>query len=420
MSFREYYNKRGAHGIAWEHAGEISRNKELTLLNSECPCVCRELLTVILDGTDGNIIKDIAYRIGNEGLYYYLGLLSGAHFCLEQGENTMGSAFMDNAMAAERKHDYMTMIFCWLPSVMAALCKRALEAGIEVEYVQNFIRSYNLFPEKPLFDIGEWPWPVKIHTLGRFELALDGNSVLFSGKVRRKPLQMLKALIALGGKQVNEEQLTDLLWPEADGDQAHSAFSTTLSRLRSFIGYDKAIEIHGGKASLNPRYCWVDAWAFEEICGQVHLLLEGIGETGSRENRESENIIQLAERAISMYGGTFLPDEGNQSWVLPLRERLKNRFIKLITMFGNHLESIEKWEKAAEYYQMTLDLDEIADEEFYQKLMICHHRLNQPVRAFEVYRRCSKTLAASLGLKPSPKTEIIYKNLCLDMETANA
>ena len=129
--------------------------------------------------------------------------------------------------------------------------------------------SNNLFPENPIYEIGEWPWPVKIHTLGKFELVLDGIPVHFSGKVRKKPLQMLKALISLGGKEVNEEQLTDLLWPEADGDQAHSAFSTTLSRLRGFIGYDKAIEIHGGKASLNPRYCWVDVWAFEEIIGHV-------------------------------------------------------------------------------------------------------------------------------------------------------
>lgn len=418
VSFRKSSNNRIARGIPREKAGEISR-KQLTVFNSECPCVCRELLTVILDGNDGNIIKDIAYRVGNEGLYYYLGLLSGAQFCLEQGEKTMDPAYLNKSMASERKHDYTTMMFCWLPSVMAALCKKALESGIEVEYMQNFIRSYNLFPEKPFFEIGEWPWPVKIQTLGKFELVLDGTPVRFSGKVRRKPLQLLKALVALGGKQVNEEQITDLLWPEADGDQAHSAFSTTLSRLRSFLGYDKAIEIHGGKASLNPRFCWVDTWAFEEICGQVHRIQETIGETGSRENREFENIIQLAERAISMYGGAFLPDEGNQPWVLPQRERLKNRFFRLISIFGNHLESVENWEKASEYYQMTLDLDEIADEKFYQRLMICHHRLNQPIRAIEVYRRCSKTLAASLGLKPSPTTEIIYKSLCFDYETVN-
>jgi len=419
MSFKESSINMVSHEIALENAEEIFHTNQLTLFNSICPCICRGLLTVILEGDDVNIIKDIAYRVGNEGRYYYLALLSGAQFCLEQGEKMMGAAYLENAMESARKHDHKTKIFCWLPSIMAALCKKALEAGVEIEYVQNFIRSYNLFPEKPYVEIGEWPWPVKIHTLGKFEIVLNGTPAQFSGKEQRKPLQMLKLLVALGGRQVNEEQITDLLWPDADGDQAHSAFSTTLSRLRRLIGCDKAIEIHGGKASLDPRYCWVDVWAFEDIFGQVIQMLEGMGETGRRESRESENIIQLAERAIRMYGGKFLPDEENQSWVLPLRERLKKRFFRLITRFGKHLESIDELEKAAEYYQLTMELDEIADEELYQRLMICHHRLNQPVRAYEVYRRCSNTLAASLGLKPSPMTENIYKNLLIGMETAN-
>src|SRR5512141_1002570 len=113
MSFRESTDNGVAHGLSRRNVGAISRSKQLTLLSSECPCVCRELLTVILDGNDGNIIKDIAYRIGNEGLYYYLGLLSGAQFCLEQGGKTLSPANVGNAFATGKKHDYSTMMFCW-------------------------------------------------------------------------------------------------------------------------------------------------------------------------------------------------------------------------------------------------------------------------------------------------------------------
>ena len=66
-------------------------------------------------------------------------------------------------------------------------------------------------------------------------------------------------MIALGGKDVREGQLSDLLWPEADGDQASRAFRTALSRLRQLIGNEKAIGYVEGKATLNPLYCWVDA-----------------------------------------------------------------------------------------------------------------------------------------------------------------
>jgi DNA-binding SARP family transcriptional activator len=235
----------------------------------------------------------------------------------------------------------------------------------------------------------------------------------FSGKVQRKPLHLLKALIALGSKEIKEEQLTDLLWPEADGDQAHSAYTTTLLRLRRLLGYDKAIEIHEGRASLNPRYCWVDLWAVELMLGRAEARLKEIGESKEEGKGDGEEIAEVAEKAFSMYGGPFLHGEGNQSWVLPLRERLQRRFSRVIVRLGEYLEVTGQREKAAAYYNLALEMDGIADEELYQRLMVCHYYLGQHTKAVEVYRRCKKTLSAVLGIKPSPKTEAIYRNLII-------
>ena len=66
----------------------------------------------------------------------------------------------------------------------------------------------------------------------------------------------------------------DLLWPESEGDTAHIGFKTLLSRLRQLLGVKDAIEFQGGKASLNPETCWVDAWAFEEIFLQAKKAWE--------------------------------------------------------------------------------------------------------------------------------------------------
>ena len=131
------------------------------------------------------------------------------------------------------------------PAVTARLCIKALEEGIEVPYVQEIIRKRRLIPEKPPLHLENWPWPVKIRTLGRFELFKNGNPFNFPGKAQKKPLLLLKALIALGGKDVDEERLTDILWPEADGDQAYSALTTTLSRLRQLMG-EKGLRFRPG------------------------------------------------------------------------------------------------------------------------------------------------------------------------------
>jgi LuxR family maltose regulon positive regulatory protein len=95
------------------------------------------------------------------------------------------------------------------PSTMERLCAKALDAGIEVEYVQDLIRKRNLIPEKPPLHLENWPWPLKIYTLGRFELLKDGKPIRFSRKARQKPLALLKALIAFGGKGIRADQIED-------------------------------------------------------------------------------------------------------------------------------------------------------------------------------------------------------------------
>jgi hypothetical protein len=83
--------------------------------------------------------------------------------------------------------------------------------------VQELIRRRNLIPEKTC-PFRTWPWPLKVFTLGRFAILRDGEPLQFTRKVQQKPLSLLKALIALGGKEVREERIADLLWPESDGD----------------------------------------------------------------------------------------------------------------------------------------------------------------------------------------------------------
>jgi DNA-binding SARP family transcriptional activator len=350
----------------------------------------------------------IAERLRSR-LFEYNGLMIEAYFHFEQGDEASGLVSLRKALAIGKERRF-TNTYVDQRAVTARLCVKALEENIEVPYVQYIIRKRKLIPEKPPLHLENWPWPFKIHTLGKFELLRDEKPIQFPGKVQKKPLLMLKALIAQGGKDVKETQLSDLLWPEADGDQAYSAFRTTLSRLRQLIGNEKAIEYVEGKATLNPLYCWVDAWAFERIYEQVDSEFRRIEETVDGRHEEDEKIMPLFEKAINLYKGHFLIDEREEFWTTSYRERLRNKYLRLITRTGDYLEQAGRWERAAEHYLKGLEVDELA-EEFYQHLMICYKELGQHAKAIETYRRCKKTLSAAFGIEPSPKTEAIYNNL---------
>jgi len=341
----------------------------------------------------------LANLIKSKNAKFYA-LLAKALFALDQEEEESCLLPLREALAIGREGKYFDT-YIDQPSSMIRICARALEAGIEVEYVQELIRRRNLVSEKPPFHLDNWPWPLKIYTLGRFELIKDGKPIRFSRKAQQKPLSMLKALIAFGSRNVREDQISDALWPEADGDIAYDSFKTTLHRLRKLVGYEKAIQLHEGRLTLDEKFCWVDIWAFE------HLLEEA---EAKRNEGFIESAIQLTEKAIEIYKGTFLGKESEQPWMVSLHERLRSKFLESVEKLGRYWQESGKWWKALGCYIRGLEIDDLA-EEFYQGLMACYLNLGQKAKALSVYNRCKRILSSTLGIEPSPKTVAIYRSL---------
>ncbi len=351
---------------------------------------------------------EIARKIGRQAkssLFDWLSDLADAWVAFKSGQEEFGLESLKRAMVIGRAKGLMNYEG-WLPSVMTELCLKALNSGIEVEYVKNLIRKRGLVPDTPAFECEDWPWPLKIFTLGSFQIVTDGKPLQYPVRAPRVPLTLLKGIIAFGSQGVKEDQLVDTLWPETDGDTAHQTFKTTLHRLRQLIGDERAIQVREGRVTLDPQYCWVDAYAFDFLLEKAERLLE----EGQKANDSSPEGVSLAEKALSLYKGTFLGEEATESWVIAYQERLRSKFIRAVRRLGNHFERSGQWEKAVECYQKGLDADELA-EEFYQRLMASYLSLDRKAEAIAVYNRCRKVLQSALGIDPSPRTEEIFKAL---------
>ena len=274
---------------------------------------------------------------------------------------------------------------------LSFLCAKALEAGIEPDYVRSLIRKRHLSPVGIGAHLESWPWPIKIYTLGRFALVKDGKPVSFNGKTQKRPLDLLKALIALGGRNVNQARLIEALWPDADGDAAAASFNMALKRLRELLGHPDAVLLTEHKLTVNAQLCWVDVWAFER----------GVALT-QHDEKEADHVLNL-------YHGPFLGDD-EEPWSLSMRERLRDSFLKHVQSCGERLEAQGEWARAIEWYQRGLRVDDLI-EQFYQRLMTCQHQLGRRAEALATYQRCKKTLAAHLGVAPSEKTQRLYQEI---------
>jgi len=256
-------------------------------------------------------------------LLCFMGNTAKAWLAFEDHDQSKGCQALHKALSLSRMHTIGNS-FLWLPQVMSQLCAQALTHGINPDWARTLIRQRNLQPSEVSEHVEEWPWRIKVFTLGQFRVEKDGPKLAKTGKAPQRPLALLKALIAFGGKDVKEVQLTDALWPDAEGDAAHKSFSVTLTRLRTLLGVDGALELSGGSLSLNPQLCWVDTWAFER------LAKEGVVKITNRHSKKlTAEANKTLERALALYQGPFLENDVNEGWPIPLRERLHDLYVHM-------------------------------------------------------------------------------------------
>lgn len=298
-------------------------------------------------------------------------------------------------------------LFTWLPKTLTRMCTKALALNIETDFVKELIRLNKLIPDTSVSVPDSWPFPLKIRTLGKFELLLNDRPMVFGGKVQQKPLALLKAIISLGGRDVDDRSLTDALWPDAEGDLGRRSLDTTLHRLRKLLGDERVVQLQDGKVSLDERYCWVDTWTFERLLCTVEKNWAVLPKKPGGQKPET---LLFAERANSLYRGHFLPSEDGETWALSMRERLRSKYMSSVGRLGKYHMDSGEFEKAVELFQRALEVDDLS-EEFYQHLMLSYLKLGRKAEAATTYRRCSETLSRKLGFTPSARTEDIYRTI---------
>jgi len=318
-----------------------------------------------------------------------------SYFLLERGKQRFALPLLRSTLALARASGVSYRSY-WTPEFMRRLFGAALEHGIEVPYAQELVRRRRLAPAAEALHLESWPFPVRVSTLGRFRVLVDGKPLEFTGKAQKKPLELLMALIAFGGREVSEQRLTEALWPDAEGDAAHQACAVALHRLRRLLACDDAIVLARNHFSLDPRHVWVDVWAFER----------GLAPRLPRPGAGGRNA--FAERALGLYGGPFLGEQAGAPWAIAPRERLHAKFVRHMAEHGRALLAAGEYAAAIAALERGLGVEPLA-EELYQGLMLCYQALERPAEAIKVYQRCERTLAAGLGVAPGGRTLALYR-----------
>jgi LuxR family transcriptional regulator, maltose regulon positive regulatory protein len=280
------------------------------------------------------------------------------------------------------------------PDLAARCANLALERGIETAYVRKLIEHYGLVA--PGDACAQWPFRLRIRALGGFELMRDGEPMRFTGKTQQRPLELLKFVVAGGGKAVDAEIIMATLWPDSDGAAAKSSFDSALFRLRKLLDVDNAIELTSGKLSLARSLVWTDVRALD----------------AALDNAQSEGNAfpaRAARRLLEAYPGPLLGGEEN-TWIAKPRDALRARFVRALMHLGEKLERAGDWASAIDVYRRGLEADNLA-ESFHRGLMRALAASGDHAEALNAFRRCRELLSIVLGMKPSAETDRLHREI---------
>jgi LuxR family transcriptional regulator, maltose regulon positive regulatory protein len=282
-----------------------------------------------------------------------------------------------------------------VPQILPVTLGFALREGIRETEIKQWIRHFSILGGSDAPEA--WPWQIKIRTLGPFGLVRDDRPMVFKGKLPRKPLELLKLLVCAGAEGLPSAAVADKLWPDLDADAALNNLDTNIHRLRKVLGIEAAIMSSDGRVAINASQCWVDAWAFERSATQAS---------------ESDRLVDLKQGAavLDLYRGHFLNEEGEQSWAVAYRERLRGYCVSSVRSTGTRLQGSGDARGATKLYERALALDNLA-EPLYRDLMHCLVKQGESAEALKVYRRCKELLSIVLGIEPSKETQALAATL---------
>jgi DNA-binding SARP family transcriptional activator/Tfp pilus assembly protein PilF len=241
---------------------------------------------------------------------------------------------------------------------------------------------------------------LEIDLLGHFRLACEGQPVTGVDTPR---LQSFLAYVVLN-RDVPQlrSQLAFLYWPDSGEDQARTNLRKQLYHLRQALPDADAF-----LTADNKTLQWRSDAPLDLDVDRFEAAVTRAGR--AQEGGDIAQVQAWLERAVEAYGGDLLP-ASYEDWLLPERERLRQRFIRALEQLAKLLEDQRAYQAAIPYVERLLRTDPL-HEASYRRLMRLHALNGDRSRALSTYHTCEAILDRELEVAPAPATRELYQRL---------
>lgn len=238
------------------------------------------------------------------------------------------------------------------------------------------------------------PALVELRCLGGFAMSVGGREI---DETKLKPMEraILHLLAMRAGKSIHREELIVALWPDTDIETAKHRLQVGLSSIRRMLdatgrGSQLVVrEADSYRLDLPPG-SEADLVAFE---GQ--LIQARRARTSGDKAVETESL----RRAVEIYAGPLLPEDGPADWVVDQRDRLQGEFTDACLRLAENLAERAEHDTAAVVARRGLEVDKYHDR-LWRILIACLEASSRSMEARKAKADYDNTLR-DLGISPS-------------------
>ena len=246
-----------------------------------------------------------------------------------------------------------------------------------------------------------------VHTLGRFNVFKDGESVVLSASGSKKIWELYKFMLTHRDRSFTPETLMDMLWVSESYNDPRGTLRRQMHRLRQMLAEENANDIEKTLLYSNGYYKWNDHLDVEVDVDQFESLIKQ-GDLYKTSNPEFA--LDYYEEAIKLYHGDYLPDCYDQHWVFSVRNHYKRLFLCTMVNTIEILKSKMRHDDIILFSQKAIKID-VYEEFFHLSLMEALMHKGQQKQALEHYEYITGFYYHEMGLKPSVEMREIYKKL---------
>ncbi len=250
-----------------------------------------------------------------------------------------------------------------------------------------------------------------IRMFGEFSISYDRKVITDRINRSKKTWTLLEYLITFRDRDISQNEIIELLWPDDEIDDPANTLKTLLHRVRSslaLLGFPdtkRLITSHGGTYAWNTSIpCDIDTERFEQLLGEAYAA----------QTAPSDKLQKLLD-ATEIYKGDFLLKNALDSWIVPISTYYRSRYMKAATDVTDMLIERGDYDRLVEFCQRVVTVDPY-EESIHYCIIKGLFETRRHQQALAHYAYVSDLFYGKFGVSLSSELTELYKQMIENSE----